>query len=305
MRCEDTSAKLADYLGAGTGGVLSDAERQALESHALSCPSCREELEDAREMWQRLGRMRADVPDTQAMRARFDAMLADADNIELVAREGATPLANPATPASAPLLTDRPRGDTSSTPPLAGTSSARSRTSRWMRRHRAVRTLLQAAGIQVGRQMSPTAPAVTAPDVIALRDEVRDLRQMVTLSLMQQQSVTERLKGVSSSNQLDQPGTEVVSALIDTLMHDANVNVRLASIDALRRFAERETVRSAAVRALDTQTSPLVQMALIDFVVETQDREALESLRRLSRDDKANEAVRVRASWGIDHLEAA
>jgi HEAT repeat protein len=122
---------------------------------------------------------------------------------------------------------------------------------------------------------------------------------------MQQQSASERLKGVSWSNQLDQPGTEVVSALIDTLMHDANVNVRLASIDALRRFAERETVRSAAVRALDTQTSPLVQMALIDFVVETQDREALESLRRLSRDDKANEAVRVRASWGIDHLEAA
>ena len=103
----------------------------------------------------------------------------------------------------------------------------------------------------------------------------------------------------------DQPGNEVVSALIDTLMHDANVNVRLASIDALKRFAEREVVRSAAVRALDTQESPLVQMALIDFVVETQDREALEALRRLSRDDEANEAVRARASWGINHLEAA
>jgi anti-sigma factor ChrR (cupin superfamily) len=275
MRCEDTSAKLADYLA----GTLADAERQALESHALSCPACREELEGAREMWQRLGRMRASAPDSQAMRARFDAMMAGAGNIEAVA----------------------------SAPP------SRARTSRWMRRHRAVRTLVQAAaaailvvaGIQVGREMSPTTPAITAPDVTALRDEVRDLRQMVTLSLMQQQSVTERLKGVSWSSQLDQPGAEVVSALIDTLMRDANVNVRLASIDALKRFAERETVRSAAVRALDTQTSPLVQMALIDFVVETQDREALDSLRRLSRDDKANEAVRARASWGIDHLEAA
>jgi HEAT repeat protein len=182
-----------------------------------------------------------------------------------------------------------------------------------MRRNRAVRPLLQAAaaavlvivGIQLGRQMSPPAPTVTAPDVTALRDEVRDLRQMVTISLMQQQSVTERLKGVSWSSQLDQPGNEVVAALIDTLMHDANVNVRLASIDALKRFAEREVVRSAAVRALDTQKSPLVQMALIDFVVETQDREALDSLRRLSRDEQADEAVRARASWGIDHLEAA
>ena len=274
MRCEDTSAKLADYLA----GTLTDAERQALESHALSCPACREELEGAREMWQRLGRLRTDAPDTQAMRARFDVMMADAGAGE-----------------RAP-------------------SFARTRTTRWTRRHRALRPFLQAAaaailvvvGIQVGRQTSPpTPPAVTAPDVTALRDEVRDLRQMVTLSLMQQQSVTERLKGVTWSSQLDQPGNEVVSALIDTLMHDANVNVRLASIDALKRFAEREIVRSAAVRALDTQTSPLVQMALIDFVVETQDREALESLGRLSRDDQANEAVRARASWGIDHLEAA
>jgi anti-sigma factor ChrR (cupin superfamily) len=285
MRCEDTSAKLADYLA----GTLSDAERQALESHAASCPACREEIEGASEMWQRLGRLRTDAPDAAAMRTRFDAMMADA------VREtsaGGEPHVRSAPPA------------------------ARGQASRWMRRHRTVRPLLQAAaaailvvvGIQVGRQMSTPTPTVaaTAPDVTALRDEVRDLRQMVTLSLMQQQSVTERLKGVSWSNQLDQPGNEVVVALIDTLMHDPNVNVRLASIDALKRFATREVVRSAAVQALDnTQSSPLVQMALIDFVVETQDREALDALRKLSRDDEANEAVRARASWGIDHLEAA
>jgi hypothetical protein len=163
--------------------------------------------------------------------------------------------------------------------------------------------LLIVAGIQVGRQL--TAPATTSPDVTALRQEVRDLRQMVTLSLMQQHSASERLKGVSWSNQLDRPGNEVVSALIDTLMHDANVNVRLASIDALKRFAERDAVRTATLHALDTQTSPLVQMALIDFVVETRERDAIGSLRRLARDEQVNEVVRARASWGIDHLEAA
>jgi hypothetical protein len=64
-------------------------------------------------------------------------------------------------------------------------------------------------------------------------------------------------------------------------------------------------VRTATLHALDTQTSPLVQMALIDFVVETRERDAIESLRRLSRDEQVNEVVRARASWGIDHLEAA
>jgi hypothetical protein len=239
-------------------------------------------------MWQRLGRVRAHEPDSRAMRARFDAMMADAGSVQ-----------TPPSGAAAPL-------------PLPAAPSTHSRTGRWMRRHRTMRPLLQAcaaailvvAGIEIGREMA-VPRATSSSDVTALRAEVRDLKQMMTISLMQQESVTERLKGVTWSNQLDRPGTEVVSALIDTLMHDDNVNVRLASIDALRRFAERDVVRNAAVRALDTPQSPLVQMALIDFVVETQDRAALEALRRLSRDDMTNEAVRARASWGIDHLEAA
>jgi hypothetical protein len=171
----------------------------------------------------------------------------------------------------------------------------------WLQAAAAVLVLV--VGIQIGRGLDAQPSA--SPDMRALREEVRDLRQMVTLSLMQQQSASERLKGVSYSNQLDRPGNEVVSALIDTLMHDSNVNVRLASIDALKRFAERDSVRTAAIRALDAQTSPLVQMALIDFVVETQERGALDALRKLAGDAGANQAVRARARWGIDHLGAA
>jgi hypothetical protein len=46
-------------------------------------------------------------------------------------------------------------------------------------------------------------------------------------------------------------------------------------------------------------------MALIDFVVETQERGALDSLRRIARNDTTNEAVRAHAIWGIKHLGAA
>jgi hypothetical protein len=285
MRCEDTSAQLADYLA----GTLSEPARGDLEDHARSCQTCREALNAASEMWQRLGEIPATRPDSSAMRARFDAMLGgyERDQARTVPPSGLT--ANERRQVEAPPVTTTP----------------------WLRRHRNLHPLFQACaaalllvvGIHVGRGLAPAATAPT--DVSALRQEVRDLRQMVTLSLMQQQSASERLKGVSWSNQLDSPGNEVVAALIDTLMRDANVNVRLASIDALKRFAEREIVRSATVHALDTQTSPLVQMALIDFVVETQEREALDTLRRLSRDGMVNEAVRARATWGIDHLEAA
>jgi HEAT repeats len=229
------------------------------------------------DIWERLGELKDEPPDSQALRARFDALLAEAQ------REQAA----------------------------ASAATTRARTSGWWQRRGGLQPLLQAAaavlllvaGIQLGRSVAPArAPS---SDMRALREEVRDLRQMVTLSLMQQQSASERLKGVSFSSQLDRPGNEVIATLIDTLMHDSNVNVRLASIDALKRFAERDNVRAAAIRALDMQKSPLVQMGLIDFVVETQERGAVDALRRLSRDDMANEAVRTRAKWGIDRLGAA
>ena len=107
---------------------------------------------------------------------------------------------------------------------------------------------------------------------------------------------------MSWSNSLEGPGDEIVTALLDTLKHDDNVNVRLASIDALRRFAERTDVRRAAIDVLQTQRSPLVQMALIDFVVETQDRDAAGALRRISGDSESDQTVRARAAWGLEHL---
>jgi hypothetical protein len=138
--------------------------------------------------------------------------------------------------------------------------------------------------------------------IAAMRIEMHDLREMVSLSLMQQQSATERLKGVTWTGQLDRPSGEIVSALLDALVHDPNVNVRLATIDALERFASREDVRRGTIRAVAQQPSPLVQIALIDFMVKTNERESVPALRRLAMDPQANDAVRARAAWGVQQL---
>lgn len=273
MRCEDTPARVAGHLT----GSLPDTERHELEQHAQTCRACREEIDSAAEIWKRLGALPAEKPDSRAMRARFDALL----------NEQQTPVTQPVRP------------------------TAYRRQARW-RRSRILSPLLQSAaaavllvaGIHIGRQTAPAAPVPSA-DVGDLRQEVRDLRQMVAVSLLHQQSASERLRGVSWSSRIEGPGNEIVTALIDTLMRDENVNVRLASIDALKRFSDRENVRSAAIRALETQSYPLVQIALIDFVVETRERGALEALQRLSADSMVNESVRERARRGIEHLEAA
>ena len=60
------------------------------------------------------------------------------------------------------------------------------------------------------------------------------MRQMVALSLMQEQSASERLRGVSWAMPRAVDDTEVLSALLTTVNQDPNVNVRLAAVDALR-----------------------------------------------------------------------
>ena len=155
-------------------------------------------------------------------------------------------------------------------------------------------------GVAVGRLS--VAPPSQEPQIAEMRAELREMRQMVTLSLLQQQSASERLKGVTWTQGIDEPGVEITGALLDALMHDPNVNVRLASIDALRRFADREAVRRGAMEALPRQTSPIVQIALIDFVVDVNGREAADALRRLSMDAMLDEAVRTRATQRLEQL---
>jgi hypothetical protein len=165
----------------------------------------------------------------------------------------------------------------------------------------AAAVLLVAVGVLIGRQTAPR-PAVDSA-IAELRQELRATRQMVSLSLLQQQSASERLRGISYTTEIDQPGSEVVSALLDTLLHDPDANVRLRSVEALKRFADRANVRRAAVDALTQRTSsPLVQVALIDFLVEANDRDSITSLRQLSEDAMVNTTVRARAAWGLQHI---
>src|SRR5678810_726677 len=101
------------------------------------------------------------------------------------------------------------------------------------------------------------------------------MRQMVALSLMQQQSASERLKGVNWSYQLQQPGNDVLRALLDTLIHDSNVNARLATVDALRQFGDKPVVRRGLIDAMTRGDSPMVRVALIDLAVDLQEKESI------------------------------
>jgi hypothetical protein len=84
--------------------------------------------------------------------------------------------------------------------------------------------------------------------------------------------------------------------------HDSNVNVRLAAVDALDRYAADPNVRRALAATLAAQDSPLVQVAVIDLAVKSKDRDCASALRRLASLPEADEAVRQRAQWAIGKL---
>ncbi len=160
--------------------------------------------------------------------------------------------------------------------------------------------VLFSAGLFVGR--SQPEGRATSGEVQQLQTQVQTLRQTVALSLLDRQSATSRLEGISWSSRVERPDRELLSTLINTLNDDPNVNVRLASLDALEKYADDNSVRKALLDSISVQDSPLVQIALIDAMVHIRDTDAKNEFRKLTRDAEINAAVRQRAQWGLEKL---
>jgi len=120
--------------------------------------------------------------------------------------------------------------------------------------------------------------------------------------MLEQQSASQRLQGVNFSTQVERPDPEIATALLHALRFDSSVDVRLAALDALRRYKDDQQVRSGLLNALQDQQSPLVQIALIDLFVEMRESDAKDRLRSIEQDSKVNPVVRQRAQWGIQQL---
>jgi hypothetical protein len=269
MQCEEVREQITDYV---TGGLNAPLKSQ-VDKHLDSCESCRAEFADAEELsavWNAMGAVPAPQPGRDA-RARFDLM-AEAYQQGL---------------------------DQATTTGFRG----------WWSRIPALQfgfgLALLALGVLVGQQWrpAPAAPTTRTDEIAELRGQVNAMNQLVALSLMQNQSAGDRLRGVNWSYQLQKPGDEVLSALLNTLMHDPNVNVRLATVDALRQFGNQTVVRRGVIDAMKKQESPMVQVALIDLAVDLQDKESIGTLREFSRDEKLDAAVRERAQKGLAELE--
>jgi len=258
MKCEELSNLVIDYLE----DALEPDLRADLEGHVGTCEGCAAQLQETRQTWAVLGELPQEEP-SPALRERFYAML-EAEQLE-------------------------PAQDDSRNSIRSWFASFEFRS---LLPQAMAAGLLLVAGIFIGSQMgSEAAPAEEGVDT--LRAEVRSLSQLVTLSLLQQESASERLKGVRYGSVAAESDDEVLAALIDAVGHDASVNVRLAAIDALRPHVSQGTVHNSMLANLRSESSPLVQVSLVDALMEADGRETRESLESFAADENIDETVRA------------
>lgn len=268
MKCEQIAELLPDFLRKG----LNHEQTEIVERHLAECADCRDEVA----VWDKLALLPAAEP-SPAARHRFEEMLRA---FEAGREERPTPRLTAPRPAS---LWAGFRWLHSPLVQVAGSLALL-----------AVGFLL-GAGLNRGRSQSD--------DLAAMRSELSNMHQMVVLSMLQQQSASERLQAVSYSQREEQLEPQVLSALLHTLRYDSSVDVRLAALDALSRHAAQPQVRVGVTNALQAQQSPLVQVALIDQLLEWRGPDAVQRLRSFQQSPNLNPTVRERTEWALSKLQ--
>jgi hypothetical protein len=173
----------------------------------------------------------------------------------------------------------------------------------WWFRHPAFQAAGAAAILVIGVATGYFARGRDTSEVSQLRGEIYNMRQLVALSLLQQQNASDRLRGVNYAYRVEQSDPQVLSALLTTLNHDSNVNVRLAAVDAMRNFTDNPVGRKGLVQSLARQDSPLVQIAILDQIVELHEKSAMSSIQFLLSGQDVNPDVRQRAQWALKQLQ--
>lgn len=259
-----TCDKIQEKFADYLTGDLDEAGRDEVREHIAACAACREDLENLTVVWAKLGVLPEEQP-SGAVRSRFYAMLEEfksADTPRAAWREWFS-FRRPAFAASFSVLLL-----------LAGLGAG------WLMN-----------GGPAGRQK-----------YASLSSEVQNMRQEMALSLLGRPSATERIQGVGYTAGVEQPNDATLAALFDAVDKDPNPNVRLAAVEALYLFRDRPGVRESLVKSLSVQTYPLVQVALIDFLVEVREERAAAALKALVEGDELTPEVKKRAEQGLKQI---
>jgi hypothetical protein len=287
MHCENCKAQLQLWWN----DQLTSDERAELKTHLDECEDCRQEFAANLEVWELMGRLPVPEPSGD-MQASFNAVL----------NRFKESVGEPAGMRSAGF----------------GSFMQLFRLQPWLAT--AFSLLLIAGGGGLGYAIRRPAPvsetaaaatnaAATAAQPVsdrqqlaALSTQVHETGEMMMLSLLQNPSASERMRGVSYTSDIKNVNPGMADALLATLNNDPNVNVRLTTLEALTHFANDPRVREGLVQSILEQDSPLVQSALADVMLKLQEKRAVKSFKKLLKQKDLNGMVKTKIEQTISRL---
>lgn len=275
-----TQQHVIDLLPDFLMGSFTESERSSIQTHLKSCHACRREYESLSLLWNSLSALPEEKP-SPAMRERFNAMLSAYE-------QGIR------------------HGETSSVWETLNQFISRFLPSQPAIQFAMMFVLVVGSFVLGSRSEDGLEWGGNGQDdqieLAELRGEVLAMSRMLAISLLQQQSASERIKGASWTDRLSQPDEQVIGTLVQTLNYDPNVNVRLAAMDALTKYSEEPEIRETLIGSLAKQTSPLVQLALVEVIAELNIPGAATVFRQILQSKEINQTVKERIQERLTQL---
>ena len=170
---------------------------------------------------------------------------------------------------------------------------------RWLQAAAAV--LLVITGFAGGRWM--TYSPRSSGEFGELKHEVMVLQQMVMINTLRTHSASERLRAINTiENSSRSPGSDLITTLVQTMNNDESPNVRSAAVEVLGRYIDRDSVRVEMVHSLGEQDNPMVQIAMMNLLIQAEDKAAIAPIKKIAENDHAPPEVRHTAEIALNML---
>jgi hypothetical protein len=272
MNCNEVQAVMIDYLDRAV-----DSETgAAMRAHLINCEGCRKEVDQLRELLATIADREMRQPG-HGLRESFQVMLQSELNMETA-------------------------DDLLRSPKVGKEEKAAGVRARigWMS---AAACVLLFGGIWIGSMLGSRKAANVPPNVAgtlgAMQNEIKEMKEAMLFSLIDNESASQRIKAVSYAEEMSNPDQHVIQVLVGTLNHDKNVNVRLAALYSLASFADSRMVRDSLVTSLPKQTEPLIQVMLINLLAEKKDNRAIAPIRDIISNKNTLPAVKDAAQRSL------
>lgn len=122
------------------------------------------------------------------------------------------------------------------------------------------------------------------------------------LELMNDRSSSARMRAATVSLGLETADPQVIANLGHLLRNDESTNVRLAALDALRRFSADSTARGEMLEAMGEVPPPAVRVQLLEILVGLDEKRVLPYLKEMITNDTLPQRLRDAAELGTFKL---